>query len=45
MHLRISREAKTLILYRWDKTRKWAEVSRDRARPQRQQLTDAPGQD
>jgi hypothetical protein len=28
VHLTISREAKTLILYRWDKTRKWAEVSR-----------------
>ena len=28
VHLRISREAKTLILFRWDKTRKWAEVSR-----------------
>ena len=28
VHLRISREAKTLILFRWDRTRKWAEVSR-----------------
>jgi hypothetical protein len=28
VHLTISREAKTLILFRWDKTRKWAEVSR-----------------
>jgi hypothetical protein len=27
VHLRISREARTLILFRWDKTRKWAEVS------------------
>jgi len=28
VHLRVTREAKTLILFRWDKTRKWAEVSR-----------------
>jgi Flp pilus assembly protein TadG len=28
VHLRVSREARTLILFRWDKTRKWAEVSR-----------------
>ena len=28
VHLRVSREAKTLILFRWDKTRKWAVVSR-----------------
>jgi Flp pilus assembly protein TadG len=28
VHLEISREARTLILFRWDKTRKWAEVSR-----------------
>jgi hypothetical protein len=28
VHLRVSREARTLILFRWDKTRKWAMVSR-----------------
>jgi|SRR4051812_4506783 Flp pilus assembly protein TadG len=28
VHLRVSREARTLILFRWDKTRKWAVVSR-----------------
>jgi hypothetical protein len=28
VHLRISREARTLILFRWDKTRSWAEVTR-----------------
>ena len=28
VHLRVSREAKTLILFRWDKSRKWAVVSR-----------------
>jgi hypothetical protein len=29
VHLRISREAKTLILFRWERTRKWAEVHRE----------------
>ena len=29
VHLRISREARTLILFRWERTRKWAEVSRE----------------
>jgi hypothetical protein len=29
VHLRISREAKTLILFRWERTRKWAVVSRE----------------
>jgi polygalacturonase len=29
VHLRISREARTLILFRWDRTRDWAEVSRE----------------
>jgi hypothetical protein len=28
VHLRVNREARTLILFRWDKTRKWAEISR-----------------
>jgi hypothetical protein len=29
VHLRISREARTLILFRWERTRKWAEVSKE----------------
>ena len=29
VHLRISREARTLILFRWERTRKWAEVTRE----------------
>ena len=45
VHLRVSRTAKTLILFRWDKTRSGPQVSRTAQRPQRQQLTDAPGQD
>ena len=28
VHLTISREATTLVLYRWSKTAKWAEISR-----------------
>ena len=42
VHLVVSREAPTLVLFRWDRTAEWAHVEPAGAGPQRR-LTRRPG--